>query len=103
MVASLVPEAGLMVARLPTGRASNLSRRWGRSGKGRGCGGRGRGLSTQELTASQSSVQGFQHGQGARQPVWRESGQQQGHPVPRGLQACPPSPQALPSLATLSL
>lgn len=34
MVARLVPEAGLMVARLPTGRASNLSRRWGRSGRG---------------------------------------------------------------------
>lgn len=67
-------------------------------GEGRACGGRGRGLSVQELTASQSSVQRVQHGRGARRPLWRETvGSREGHSVPRGPQGCLPSSRALPS------
>lgn len=61
-------------------------------GEGWACGGRGRGLSTQELTASQSLAQGFQHGRGARRPVWGESGQLESHSLSCGPQGCLPSP-----------
>ena len=67
-------------------------------GEGRACGGRGRGLSLQELTVSQSSVQHVQHGRGARRPFWKETvGSMEGHSVPRGPQGCRPSSWAFRS------
>lgn len=95
MVASLVPEAGLMVARLPTGWASNLSRRWGRSGEGPGLwrqGPRALYAGAHSQPKLGAGLPARPRGQTARlEREWAAAGSSCS-PWPAGLPALPPGP-----------